>query len=122
MNMSCFLQSSLNGRGKNGSISFGSTEKKLLVISIYFEFLAGITLLIFTLKVIFGDAVGRSIRDYFIVCEQRGHDPENPCSHYEINCFAWVSAMSYIINAAFPRGWVKEMCSGNKEKQPRQQS
>ena len=120
------LQSSLNQRRKKGSISFGSTEKKLLVVFIYYEFLAVIALLIFTLNVIFSDVVVRSIRDYFL-CEQRGHDPENPCSRYEINRYGipWVTATSNIIIAAYPIvnliyavniKRVKQLCSGKKTK------
>ena len=120
------LQSSLNQRRKKGSISFGPTEKKLLVVFIYFECLAVIALLIFTLNLIFSDVVVRSIRDYFL-CEQRGHDPENPCSRYEINRYGipWVTATSYIIIAAYPIvnliyavniKRVKQLCSGKKTK------
>ena len=132
MNVLCSLQSNLNRRRKKGSISFGSAEKKLLVIFIYFEFLAGLALVIFTLNVRFGDVVVQSIRDFFL-CEQRGHDPENPCSRFEINRYGvpWVSALSYIIIAAYPIinliyavniKRVKELSSGKKKKQLRQQS
>ena len=107
-------------------------EKKLLVIFIYFELLSGIALVIFTLNVRFVNVVVRRIQEYFL-CEQRGHDPENPCSRFEIirYGFSWVSARSYIIIAAYPTvnhiyavkiKRVKELCSGKKKKQQRQQS
>ena len=126
------MQSSLNRRKNKGSVSFGSTEKKLLVIFIYFELLAGIALVIFTLNVRFVNVVVRSIQEYFL-CEQRGHDPENPCSRFEIirYGFPWISAVSYTIIAAYPIvnliyavniKRVKELCSGKKKKQQRQQS
>ena len=90
-------------RDSPNSFKFGTAEKKLLLVFFYFEILASIALITFTLNTRYDSEFIRSVFDFFL-CEQRGHDPENPCSNADINrlSFPSVTTLSYIILGLFP--------------------
>ena len=82
---------------------FGTAEKKLLILLFYFEILASFSLTTYTLNSrYFGEFV-QSISEFFI-CEQSGHNVENPCSRSGITRygFPWISALTYFIFGSFP--------------------
>ena len=59
-------------------ISFGTAEKKLLIILFYYLVLEVLGFLIFSLTQKSVDLLQEELQSYF-VCESRGHNPDNPC-------------------------------------------
>jgi len=70
---------------------------------LYFELLAILALVTFTLSVKHDDKYIESLRNLFI-CEQMGHNPENPCSQSDANKqgYPYINLLSYIILGFFP--------------------
>ncbi len=62
-----------------------------------------VVLTTFTLNTRYDNEFVGSLLELF-TCEQRGHDPDRPCSESDINCFGFPSAtiVSYIIFGLFP--------------------
>lgn len=62
-----------------------------------------VVLTTFTLSTRYDNEFVQSLLEYFS-CEQKGHDPNNPCSQYDINRLGFPSAtlISYIIFGLFP--------------------
>jgi len=90
-------------KSKSAHFKFGTAEKKLLVVFLYFELLVIIALITFSLNTRYENEFIQSLLDLFS-CEQTGHDPENICSRSDINRLGFPSAtlLSYIILGFFP--------------------
>ncbi len=81
---------------------FGTAEKKILIVTCYYIVLSTVALTAFTLSTRDTPALVRNIGLYFL-CEQRGHDPENPCSRdYIKNSDSVLTTLSYVLLSLFP--------------------
>lgn len=81
---------------------FGTAEKKILIVTCYCIVLSTVALTAFTLSTRDTPAFVRNIGLYFL-CEQRGHDPENPCSRdYIKNSDSVLTMLSYVLLSLFP--------------------
>ena len=65
-------------KGSRNPFSFGTAEKKLLIVSFYYVVLVVIGLLSFSLAHKCGGPLQKELQRYFI-CESQGHNPDNPC-------------------------------------------
>ncbi len=82
---------------------FGTAEKKILIVTCYCIVLSTVVLTALTLSTRDDTtAFVRNIGLYFL-CEQRGHDPENPCSRdYIKNSDSVLTMLSYVLLSLFP--------------------
>ena len=81
---------------------FGTAEKKILIVTCYCIVLSTVALTAFTLSTRDTPAFVRNIGLYFL-CEQRGHDPENPCSRdYIKNSDSVLTMLSFVLLSLFP--------------------
>ncbi len=81
----------------------GTAERKVLIVFCYYIVLAVVALTTFTLTTRNDEVTVKRIFLYF-VCEQKGHNPDDPCSRSdfeELTYPAWTT-MSYILLGMFP--------------------
>ena len=76
-----FQKNIKNSRNKTSSspFTFGTTEKKLLIIFLYYLVAAVVNLTVLTLFTRNTLAIAKNIQNYFL-CERGSFNPSNPCS------------------------------------------
>ena len=62
------------------SFKIGTAEKKLFLVYIFYIFQASIGLTAFTISTRDSELFANALQKYFI-CELKGHDPSDPCTH-----------------------------------------
>ena len=87
---------------KSNRFQLGAAEKKLLVVFCYYVVLASVALTSFTLSIRNLPSFLRKLQTYFL-CEQRGHDPSNPCSRvFQEQSYPLLATASFILLGMFP--------------------
>ena len=62
------------------SFKIGTAEKKLFLVFIFYIFQASISLTVFTIGTRNSELFANALQEYFM-CEFKGHDPSDPCTH-----------------------------------------
>ena len=84
------------------SFKVGTAERKLMIVFIYYIFLASIALTTFTISTRDSELFANSLQEYFL-CELRGHDPSNPCTRESSGQTATAfGTLSYMLLGLYP--------------------
>ena len=99
-----FQQNIRNSRNMTSSspFTFGTTEKKLLIVFLYYLVAAVINLTTLTLFARNASVVANNLQRYFF-CEQGGFNPSNPCSlPNDIYHRPYISSLGHILLSLLP--------------------
>ena len=93
---------SMKVNDNTGIFKFGTAEKKLIVVFCYYIILSTISMTAFTLATRNASTVVKNIGLYFL-CEQGGHDPDNPCmDDYIQQTYPFLITLSFVLLGLFP--------------------